>query len=275
MTEYTIQILESLSLLLYSDNRPHNLRTADLQKGLILVYKGAELVGEGAGFGVPVVRYQDKEYFSGSSTMQILQKDDCTKIVKQFVLNTVSEKRFRKVKMENRLTRKLRKSVEELYQRHRHWRLLVLNNFSESIGVKTSFVRVKPAGNVVVTYCIKPPRINMKADFKLRENGRIQKIFLLNEQSSKYFRRYCDSNGTVLLDKHIGAWENVEAAWACVSNKSGEVGFRLWKVEDAILHRGREFLEGTFDWVGLDYEVSPEKTCFEYDIEILGSRKQK
>jgi hypothetical protein len=260
---------------LYQGTEPHYLRIANLQKGMILVYRGRELIGEGTGFGVPVVRYQNKEYFSGSSTMQSLHKDYCTKIVKQFVLDIVSEKRFRRVKLENRITRKLRKSIEDLYQRHRHWRLLVLNNLSESIGLQTSFVRVKPVGKVVVTYCVKPPHINVKADFKLKENDSIRKIFLLNEQSSKYFRRYCDSKGTVLLDKHIGAWGDVETAWACVSNKSGEVGFRLWKVEDAVLHRGREFLEGTFDWVGLDYEVSPEKTCFEYDIEILGSHKQK
>jgi len=275
MTEYMIPFSEFLSLRLYSDTRPYYHHIANLQKGLILVNQAAELVGEGAGFGVPIVRYRNKTYFSGSSTVQTFQKGSCTSVIKRFVLDTISEKRFRKVRMENKMMHKLTTHLDELYRKHRHWRLLTLANLSKSVGVQTGFVQVKPIGNVTVTYRIDPPLIRVKADLKLLEKGGLQKIFLLNEQGSRYFRRYCDSNGAVLFGKEIDAWENVEADWACVSNKSGEVGFRLWKVKDAVLYRGREFLKGTFDWIGLDYEVSPEKTCFEYDIEILGRSKRK
>lgn len=275
MKEHTIQISELLSLRLYKDTRPYSHHIADLQKGLILVYRGAELVGEGTGFGMPVVRYQDKTYFSGSSTMQTFQEGDCTTAIKQFVLDIVSEKRLRKTKIENKILHKFATHMAELYQRKRHWRVLTIKNLSKRMGVQTNFARVKPTGNITVTYRIEPPLIRVKADFKPLKKKGLQKIFLLNEQGTRAFRKYCDSDGTVLFDKHIGAWENVEADWACISNKSDKVGFRLWKVKDATLRRGREFLEGTLDWVGLDYEVGPEKACFEYDIEIIGSLKKR
>jgi hypothetical protein len=45
----------------------------------------------------------------------------------------------------------------------------------------------------------------------------------------------------------------------------------LWKHKDAILHRGREFLDGMLDWVGLDYEADPGNLHFNYDIELVRS----
>ena len=173
------------------------------------------------------------------------------------------------------MTRKIRMRFEELYMRHKRWRLLPLANLSKNMGFQKGFVRTEPRGKVAMTYRIEPTLIHVTADFDLLERGSVQKIFLLNEQGSKYFRKYSDSNGVVLFDKQIGAWEKVESKWACVSDLNGEVGFRLWKVKDATLARGREFLKGTFDWIGLDYELGPEKAEFEYSIEIVGSQKEK
>jgi len=230
-------------------------------------------VGEGTGFGVPIVRFRDKTYFSGSSTIQIFKKDNCTTTVKKFALDTISDKRFRRVKIDTKAIRKLSMRLEELYQKHRHMRLLTMANLSKRVGIQKRFVRIKPKGSVTVTYHIDPPVIHVKADLDLFQKEKPQKIFILNEQGSRFFRKYSDSHGTALWDKQIGAWEKVEADWACISSRNGEVGFRLWKVKGAILYRGREFLQGTFDWAGLDYEFDPQKTSFEYDIEILGSPK--
>ncbi len=273
--EYTIPVSNLLSLRLYSDTRPRYHHIADLQKGLILVHREKELVGEGTGFGVPIVRYRNKTYFSGSSTVQVSKKGSETTVLKQFVLDMISREQVKRVQIETEAARKLRTRFEELYMRHKHWRLLPLANLSKNIGVQKNFVRVEPRGKVAITYQIEPPLIHVTANFNLLERGSIQKIFLLNEQGSKYFTKHLDSNGVVLLDEQIGAWEKVESHWACFSTRNGEVGFRLWKVQDAILARGREFLKGTFDWIGLDYELGPEKTKFEYDIEIVGSQKQR
>lgn len=273
--EYTIAVSNLLSLRLYSDTRPHHHHIADLQKGLILARGEKELVGEGTGFGVPIVRYRNKTYFSGSSTVRISKKRCETIVLKQFVLDMISRKQFSSVQVDTSVMRKLGMSLDELYMRHKHLRLLPLANLSKNLGVKKSFVRVAPIGKVSITYRIDLPLIHVTANFNLSEKESVQKIFLLNEQGSKYFRKYSDSNGVVLLDKQIGAWEKIESQWACFSTQNGEVGFRLWKVKDAALTRGREFLKGTFDWAGLDYELSPDKTEFEYDIEITGSQRHK
>lgn len=263
-----------MSLQLYSDTRPRNGQIAGLQKGLILVHNGTSLVGEGTGFGVPVARYREKTYFSGSSTVQVFEKNNCTIIAKQFVLDMVSQKEFGKAKIGSNLTRKIWMGLDDLYMQHKRLRLLQINNLYKSMGFKVNYVKVKPKGTVNVTYSIKPPIIHIKVDFSALEKKNLQRIFVLNEQGARYFRKYSDSNDTVLCDKKIGAWNNVEAAWASITNEKGEFGFRLWKVNDAIMHVGRELLKGTFNWIGLDYEINPEKTSFEYDIEILGSQKQ-
>ena len=272
--ESRISISEKLSLQLYSDTRPHIGQIAGLQKGLILVHNGTSLVGEGTGFGVPVARYREKTYFSGSSIVQVFEKNNRTTIVKQFVLDMVSQKELGKAKIGSSMVRKFWMRLDDLYMKHKRLRLLQINNLYKSMGYKVNYVKVKSKGKINVTYSIKKPIIHVKADFSALEKKNLQRIFILNEQGARYFRKYSDSNGTVLFDKKIGAWNNVEAEWASITNEKGEFGFRLWKVNDAIMHVGREFLEGTFDWVGLDYEVNPEKTSFEYDIEMLGSQKQ-
>ena len=275
VTECTIPISESLTLRLYSDTRPRNQHIADLQKGLILVYKGTELVGEGTGFGVPIVRYRSKTYFSGSAIMQIFNEGHRTIAVKEFTLDMIPETMLGEAKIENTLQRKLENYVEGLYHKHKRWRgafeTLKLKNLSKIMGLQTRFAPAKPVGNISVTYRIDPPVIHVRAHFNLLKRKDLQKVFLLNEQSSKYFRKFQDSNGTILFDEHIGPWEKVEADWACVSNLSEKISFRVCKVKGAVLRRGREILDDTLCWIGLDYEVSPEKTFFDYYIEIQES----
>jgi len=246
---------------------------------MILVHKGTELVGEGTGLGVPAVRCGNRTYFSGSSKVQTLQSDKGVKVIKQFTLNIVPEKWFRKTRIENKAQRKLATNIAELYQKHRHLRqtfeTLKLKKISRRIGLQTSFTTTKPVGNATVTYHVEQPFVNVEADFRSLRNVDLQRIYLFNEHGTKHFRKYLDSNGTVLFDEQIGAWEIVEADWACFSDGDEKIGFRLWKIEDAVLRRGREFLNDTLDWVGLDYEAGPDRTRFEYNIEVLGDVKQK
>ena len=277
MEHVTAAFSKDIALSIYSDSRPRVGLVGSLQKGLILVQGGKELIGEGLGFGAPVVFYQDRTYFSGSSTLQVFRRKKCTVCVKQFALNMLPEKRFRKVRLENRTQRGLSSQIRDLYQKHEHvkhtFEALRLKHLSRSIGVHTSFVKSESIGNVNVTYDIEPPFIHVKADFEPREKRSLRKIFLLNEQSAQYFNKYCDSDNIVLRGEKIGAWETVTADWASVSHESKEIGFRLRQIDGAFLHRGREFLSGVLDWVGLDYEVAAKQTCFEYGIEVLGGEK--
>jgi len=266
-----MSISKALFLHLYSDTKPRHQLIAKLQKGLILVSNETELAGEGIGLGVPAVRYRDRTYFSGSSTMKFQQAGSHAVVIKKFTLNLTSQRTLRNVRVETNTARKIRRSFDKLYMKHKQSRLLVFENVLRHAGVKREFVQTKPAGSAIVVYNIDPPYVGVKAEFRLLQDAGIQEIFLLNEQGSKHFRKYYDSNGTVLCDTDIGAWETVDANWACIYSVENNVGFRLWKHEDAVLHRGREFLNGAIDWVGLDYGANPENMCFEYNIELVRS----
>ncbi len=262
-----------LSLRLYSDTRPHSKHIAGLQKGLIIVYKGRELVGEGTGFGVPVARYDDRTYFSRSSKIRVFEERERTTALKQFNLDTIYELRLRKTRIENRTMRTVARRLAELYEKHKHWRPVLQQGFLNRVGMRDAFVQTEPAGTVTVTYRIESSHVHIEVDMKLLNKNRLQKVCILNEQGSKHFRKYSDSQGEVLLDGHIGAWDCVEAEWACIMSESGQVGFRLWRVDDTTLCRGRESAGNAYDWVGLDYELGPERTRFEYDIEVFGKAK--
>lgn len=267
----TVPLSKSLTLRIYSDTKPCNWKTADLQKGIILVYKGIETVGEGTGFGVPVLIYSDETYFSGSSHVYLSRQNSFTIIRKEFLMDKITRNRFRNVRLENRKLRTILRYTAELYQKHKHLRFLTLKNLNMKIGVRAGFVETASVGKVIVTYGIGQGHILVKADFSSLKREDLQKIFMLNEQGSRIFRRYLDSSGTKLTDEQIGVWDANEAEWASITDLRGTVGFRLWRTKNSVLRRGREFLEGCLDWVGLNYEINPKKAVFEYEIKILGA----
>ena len=265
---YDIPVSDSIFLRLYSDTNPHNWKIADLQKGLIFVHNGLEKVGEGTGFGFPILGYADETYFPGTATIDGSQHGSCISVCKEFCMNMISRNNLKSVILENQKARALLRYLADLYQKHRHLRFLHAKNFFTNIGIKSSFVRTPPVGNVRISYIISKRLIHVKADFSLCNRKKPQKIFLLNEQSSKLFRRYSDANHTELFDKQIDAWEPVQADWACLTSIDKEFGFKMWRTE-GFLRRGREFISNSMDWAGLDYEIDPRITSFEYDIEIL------
>jgi len=232
-----------------------------------------ETVGEGTGFGVPALLYSNETYFSGTSQVYLSQQGDFKTLRKEFFMNKVPRKKIGKVRLESRKLRAMLRHLAEGYQKHRRFRVLTLTDLSKRIGVQTNFVNTDSAGKVTVTYVMDQEHIMVKIDFSLLKRENLQKIFVLNEQGSRFYRRYNDSNGTKLVDKEIGAWETVKTEWASITDLQGRVGFRLWKKENAILRRGREFLKDCRDWIGLDYEINPHMATFEYEIEILGANQ--
>jgi hypothetical protein len=267
---YTVSLSNSLALRVYSDTRPFNWKIANLQKGLILVYKGVEAVGEGTGFGVPIGVYSDETYFSGLSNVRVCQREGSTIIRKEFLMDRVARNGIGDVKLENRRARAAIKHLAGLYQRHRRLRFLKWKGLLKRIDVNTSFVKFPSVGKVAVTYSINQARLLVRADFTYLKKDGFEKFFMFNEQSSRFFRRYSDSEGAQLVDDEIGAWDEIKAEWASVTDSSGTFGFRLQPHANSKLRRGREFLKDSLDWVGLDYDVDVKDSVFEYQIEVLG-----
>ncbi len=267
---FTVPISERLSLRVYADTRPLNWKIADLQKGLILMLRSNELVGEGAGFGVPIIKNSKNTFFSGTSRVSVSQQSSTVCIRKEFSIDRVSRETFGNTRLENREARVLIDHLSKLYQRHRHLRFLSLKDLVSRFGVHARFVSVPSVGTVTASYVLKDRKISVKVDFRSIIVDRVESLFVLNEQSSTCFGAYQDSNGSELFDGDIGAWDEVAAEWASMSELQGKIGFRLRRVPNSTLRRGREFLRDSMDWVGLDYELAPSTRVFEYEIDILG-----
>ena len=272
VAKYTFPISDSVALSVYLNTKPQNMKTADLQKGLIFVYKGVDVVGEGTGFGVPILKYSDETYFSGSSTLNVHKQGNLPVIRKEYFMDMVARERFRNLKLENRKIRTLIDYMSMLYQKYKRLdrSILLVKGLLLRFGVQPSFIRIPSKAKVTVTYIIDRRRIRVEMNFSLLDRTNLEKVFVLNEQGAWFFRTYSDSDGLRLVDEEIGAWTDVKAQSAKITDYHERIGFSLKNVSGGILRRGREFLKESLDWVGLDYELSPENDSFEYEIEILG-----
>jgi hypothetical protein len=247
------------------------METASLQKGLVLLYDGNELIEEGMGFGVPVLICRDEPYFS--STARCLVSHDCqnTTFVKSFVMDTISRKRIGGDAYFNG-------GLYSLFHRifHALYTLNlpltpVFNGFIASaaiIGVSTEFVRVKPRGVVSVKYTFNADALWVEASFNGLEKSGCKQIVMLNEQGANFFRRYSDSNGKTFVDAEIGAWSPVKAFEATLSDTEGALGFSLKNQRNAVLFRGREAIPARYSWVGLSYSLRPSGSTFKYAVRL-------
>ena len=268
--ECEISLSKNLTLRVYSDTKPFHGKIADLQKGLILINKGVETVGEGTGFGVPIIVCKDETYFSGSSIVFMSKREDSIVIRKEFRMDRIARNTFRNITLVNRKLRALLRYIASFYQKSKRLnRLLGLKRPFLKAGYGTSFIKTEPIGTVSVAYEISAGRIQTRADFGELPKRNVRKVFLLNEQGATLFRRYVDSDSVELFDDDIGAWNPIEAGWACLTDLTGKLGFRMKNVKGSYLRRGREQLKGSLDWAGLDYEVNPSLSIFEYTIEVF------
>jgi hypothetical protein len=269
--EYTIPLSSSVALEIYANTKPKNLKIAKLQKGLIIVCNGVEKVGEGTGFGFPVLIYPKETFFSSSAEVHLARTSDCVKIRKDFIMDMTARNKIRNVRLENRQARGFIRVLTDLYQVNKRFRFLRLKEFIVNMGVNSIFLRTSPIGRIPVTYTIHDSVVKVEVDLRHLKKCP-KKIFILNEQSASFFRKYSDSQGATLLDGQIGAWDTIDAEWASLTDLQGRIGYRLWNFNTSILRRGRETMRNCLDWAGLDYEVNPRCEAFEYRIEIVGAK---
>ena len=272
VSNYFFSFSESLALKIYSDSTPKNMKIADLQKGLILLCNGIDVVGEGTGFGVPIAKYNDETFFSGSSLLHFRNKGGVLEIRKEFFMNMVARDSLRNLNLENPRIRELFDYVSELYQSHDYLAqsILLFKALLLKMGVQSSFKLSPDRGRVVVNYQIEKKHVLVKLDFGDLKRANLSKVFVLNEQGANFFSIYTDSEGLKLADNDIGAWNHVTANSARISDSENKIGFGLKNMKGSILRRGRERMEESLNWIGLDYEVNPKSHLFEYEIELFG-----
>ena len=271
-THHKLTVSDSLVLRVYSNTNPQNMKIANLQKGLILSCNGIDVIGEGIGFGVPIVKYSGGTVFSGSSSLYVRRLGDTIEIRKEFLMDLVNRDRLKSFKLKIHGIRTLSDFFCVQYQRHKRLvrPVLIVRSLFPKVGIKSSFIKRPHKGTVIVTYVMKKNRIHVKLNFSNLEQTDLGKVFILNEQGAHFFRTYSDSEGLRLVDEEIGAWDNVTAQSAKIANEQNKIGFSLKSLEGSMLKRGREMMEGSLNWIGLDYELEPENGHFEYEIELFG-----
>ena len=267
----TIHLTDRLSVRLYKDCRPNCLETGGLQKGLVLLLNGTELIEEGVGFGLPIVKYDDKTFFSSKADLSIQKTSSGYMLTKAYTLDTVSLKKFGQATyIDDDLYSPLRKTFQTLYLKHKKLTPLFnkLMELRELANIKTEFVTVKPRGFVTVKYCCQPTVINVEADFSKVELNKCREVLVLNEQGSRFFQKYVDSNGLNLLGNKIGAWETVTADQASLQSTKGQISFCLQNTRGTTLLRGWERTRNRFSWAGLSYSMRPNNGTFNYSIGL-------
>lgn len=247
------------------------METAALQKGLILMCDNQELIDEGMGFGVPVAKFADKTYFSGSAEVTVQRSHLNCNFKKTYLLDTISRKKFgRSSYIDDGLYSSVRKSFAKLYLTRKELSPLfnTIMELREVAKIKTEFMKVKPRGAITVNYEIQPSAISVSVDFSdFRLNG-CEELLVLNEQGSTTFEKYLDSGGLKLLGREIGGWDAVKAKEAAMVNVGDQFAFSLQTVSGATLFRGWERTKNRFSWAGLSYSLRPSHGVFNYLIRV-------
>ena len=266
----TMPMNENLSLRLYRDNQPNCLETASLQKGLVLVYKGKELIEEGIGFGVPIIKNRDKTFFSSKAQVKVHREGESYGLEKRFLLDTVSRKRFYKAYVNDNFYKIIHKLFEKAYLGHNN--LLSVNNkimeLREALKIKTEFEQVKPQGVVTVKFTCKEKAIEITVDFSPLRLNDCMEFLVLNEQGANNFGYYSDADGLRLVGSKIGAWDRVYAHQAELTNANGTLAFTLENKASARLFRGWEKTRNRFCWAGLSYSIYPSASIFDYTVKL-------
>jgi hypothetical protein len=270
---FTYNSGEVVALRIYPDNQPKNLEIAALQKGLVLVVNGSELVEEGAGFGVPIAKYSDATLFSRNAKLFVEeQTENFALITKVFFLDSVSKKRVNGVFINNKIYSAFHKTFERAYLNRGNMRSIFdwIMRLRKSFGVETHFINVSPRGKVTVRYHCYPDYIKVSADFSDVDVTDCQEILILNEQGANFFRKFRNGS-SVLQDKKIGAWTRVDAEVAEFSDLEDHISFSIGKRESAIMCCGWEQVKDRFSWAGMTFSLSPNTLVFDYTIQLKNS----
>jgi hypothetical protein len=268
---YTIPLTDNLSVRFYSDCRPTCLETGALQKGLVLLLDGKELIEEGVGFGLPVVKYEDKTFFSSSAQLSVDTKGSSPEIKKTYRMDTISRKKLSNgYYIDDNLYSFVRKKFAKLYLSKKNLFPVFnkLMELREMAKISTEFIKAKSRGTITIDYQCKPTGVNVKVDFSNLTLDACREVLVLNEQGSSIFQKYADTSGLTLLGNKIGAWDAVVADKALLLSLSEHVSFSLQNARDATLYRGWEKTRNRFSWAGLSYSMRPSNGTFKYSIGV-------
>jgi hypothetical protein len=138
------------------------------------------------------------------------------------------------------------------------------------MGRPADLVKTSSQGRIAVSYQIHGDSIIVQMDTSQLNKTDCREICIMNEQGADFFRKYSDTNGSLMIDEQISSWEKVKADESFFSDLQDRVSFGLSKRSGVDLYLGRERFAGHLAWAGLAYSLPPELDTFEYRIKLQG-----
>jgi hypothetical protein len=270
---------EGLSLIFReSGGGPRDYPSCRIQKGLVLCCGDRELVEEGTGFGVPVLRFGHETVFPGEvrAAVESRTNGDSTVIRVDYELNLVERMVAGGEIISGKMFYAAKEYLAGLHRRYPPLRGIgtwASNGLRTACHLDTRFETAASRGVVRVLYAIQGMGggdgtvVHMVADLTGIQREGCTGIIIANEQGANYFDRYRDSK-QALVGRAIGTWDETRAGLASFIDSRDNIAFVLRRIEAARMFRGRERVENRLAWAGLSYVIPVNTTSFAYDIQI-------
>lgn len=248
--------------------------SSQLQKGLILISNNQELVEEGVGFGVPVLKHGLDTIFAGDMELNWSNEEFDQEITVTFLMNLeerLTSRRFGTIK--SRSLYQMKNYLADLYRRIPMSRGLLTslsNMLRSSFGWQTTYEDAGCNYAVDVHYSVdsRSGTIMVTMDTTGTAMDGVTEVILMNEQGGHFFDTYSDSSGLLLQGKKIGSWEIVNSEKASFLCRAHRIAFTLQQISGARLYRGRELVGSRLAWSGFGYSLHPSKQSFSYPLRI-------
>ena len=247
---------------------------ARLPKGLLLRRDGDDLVEEGVGFGVPILKRGAQTIFPGGVRLTGPREGAPWGAAATFEMNLVERLAAPGGGgPASRAFYALRDSLAALHRRCPPLRRALTassNAVRHTCGWVTTFEETETRATLSVAYGLSDRRgaVRVTVDFAGLPDDGVTEVVVMNELGALHFDRYTDSDGARLRGAEIGTWNRVAAAQASLLSATARVAFTLEQVEGARLYRGRELVGERLAWCGFGYSLSPSAGSFSYDVAI-------
>jgi hypothetical protein len=273
--EITIPLSSGLALKIASGpSRGESYPTARLQKGLILLDEGLELVEEAVGFGVPILKRGLQTIFPGELELASQSTGSTHEIHARFKMN-LEEKIARPDSgtINSRLVYGFKNRMAALIRQLPLLRrpLTHLSNLLRStLDWETTYEETNISTYIQLTYSIHSPsdRVKVELDTHDLHLDGISEMVVMNEQGARHFDQYQDTDGISQRGNEIGCWDQVLAEEASFISAAHHIAFSLPQVNGAKFYRGRELIGSRLAWSGFGYSFSPTIQQFGYEITV-------
>jgi hypothetical protein len=253
--------------------KPVAFATSHLQRGLLLLDRGALVAEEAVGFGVPVLKKGLQTIFPGSVDLDWQPGGLDHFIRARFKLNRVE----RLARNQDRVVgnpafyslKDLLAAIIRRWPASRRPLTAASSRLRRFFGWETSYQAAGFETAVTVTYRIQSQAGVIQVAVDCTDLHRdVTEIVLMHEQGAHTFDRYGDSAGLRLAGERIGCWDEVTAAEAWFESSTRSVGFKLRAVQGAKLFRGRELIGSRLAWAGFGYSFSPALAQMQHELVI-------